>query len=438
MFNKRLKLDLENLSLALKSKQARERALDLSNMMLELTPNALILAANQNLLHALGYNLEDIIGKHHDLLEAHESTTSCSSGDLWPRLRQGTPVSNRVMLRSKDRTTLWLEASYNPVHGADGRVERIIMLAHPITERVKLEQEQHSTMDAINRSMAMVSFDPDGHVLEANQNFLRTMRYELQDIKGKHHRLFCTREASGSVDYKKFWAQLNKGEFCSGRFERIDRLGATVWLSATYNPVFDGQNKLYKIVKFARDITAQVNQQKAESAAASLAYAVAQRTDDHAVQGARIIGDTIATVREIAAELSKAAQRIHAVNQQSEVITQIIQTIREVAEQTNLLALNAAIEAARAGEHGRGFSVVADEVRNLAVRTAQATMEIKEVVQRNNDLSQQAVQGMQISLDKTGLGVEMVGKAGKVIEEIQCGARQVVEAVKQFGQTVQH
>lgn len=167
MFNKRLKLDLENLSLALKSKQARERALDLSNMMLELTPNALILAANQNLLHALGYNLEDIIGKHHNVLEAHESTTSCTSVDLLPRLRQGTPVSNRVMLRSKDRTTLWLEASYNPVHGADGRVERIIMLAHPITERVKLEQEQHSTMDAINRSMAMVSFDPDGHVLAA-------------------------------------------------------------------------------------------------------------------------------------------------------------------------------------------------------------------------------------------------------------------------------
>ncbi|MCU0126665.1 methyl-accepting chemotaxis protein [Pseudomonas vlassakiae] len=165
---------------------------------------------------------------------------------------------------------------------------------------------------------------------------------------------------------------------------------------------------------------------------------MAHNTDRSAHEGALIVRQTIATVREIADELSKAAEQIQAVNRQSEAITRIIQTIREVAEQTNLLALNAAIEAARAGEHGRGFSVVADEVRKLAVRTAQATTEIKDVVKRNHDLSLVAVHGMQKSLGKADLGVEMVGQAGQVIEDIQSGARQVVEAVKLFSDAVEH
>ena len=122
--------------------------------------------------------------------------------------------------------------------------------------------------------MAMVSFTPEGYVLDANENFLRTLGYSLHEVLGQHHRLFCPQQEVASPEYKEFWRNLNKGEFFSGRFQRVNRSGNTVWLSATYNPVFDASNKLYKIVKFARDITAQVEQQTIESDAAKLAYEI--------------------------------------------------------------------------------------------------------------------------------------------------------------------
>jgi len=292
-------------------------------------------------------------------------------------------------------------------------------------------------VEAIGRSMAVIAFNLKGEVLEANENFEQTMGYRLNEIRGKHHRMFCTREEADSAEYRHFWERLNKGEFFSGRFQRINRHGDTIWLSATYNPVFDAAGRLYKVVKFARDITAQVRQQHAESEAAKLAYDISQQTDESARHGAKVIRETVDVVRGIADELSRAAEGISAVSQQSEMISSIVQVIRGIAEQTNLLALNAAIEAARAGEQGRGFAVVADEVRNLAARTSQATVEIVEVVKRNHDLAQVSVDSMQASRHKVEQGVSLVNQAGDVIEEIQSGARQVVDAVRQFAEALE-
>ena len=142
-------------------------------------------------------------------------------------------------------------------------------------------------------------------------------------------------------------------------------------------------------------------------------------------------------VRGIADELGNVAQKVEALSEQSERISSIVQVIRGIAEQTNLLALNAAIEAARAGEQGRGFAVVADEVRNLAARTSQATVEINEVVRLNHELAQQAVSGMGSSRSKAEEGVRLVNRAGEVILEIRDEAQRVVDAIGQFTETMQ-
>ena len=437
MFNSHLKQTLAHCQLQLADASATLAALDRSMALIEFQPDGTILNANSNFLSLMGYTLAEVRGQHHRLFCEPGQSSSREYSEFWRRLASGEFVSERFLRRDKQGREIWLEASYNPILGASGRVEKVLKIAADISAEVRKEQEQNSLINAINRSMAMIEFNLQGEVLTANDNFLNTMGYRLEDIRGKHHRLFCNREEADSAGYKSFWAQLNRGEYVSGRFQRVGRNGQPIWLRATYNPVFDSNGKLYKVVKFASDVTEQVQHQEAESRAARIAYDTALQTDATAQQGAQVVQRTVEVMQGIAGELNRAAEGISAVSEQSEMISSIVQTIRGIAEQTNLLALNAAIEAARAGEQGRGFAVVADEVRSLAGRTSQATVEIVEVVRRNHELAQGAVNSMDASKDKAEQGVRLANEAGAVILEIQEGARRVVDAISQFTATLE-
>ena len=437
MFNAHLKQALAQSQQQLAETSASLTALGRSMALIEFQPDGTILNANPNFLTLLGYTLEEVRGQHHRLFCEPGQSSSREYSEFWRRLAAGEFVSDRFLRRDKQGREIWLEASYNPVLGASGRVEKVLKIAADISAKVRQEQEQNSLINALNRSMAVIEFNLQGEVLTANDNFLSTLGYRLEDIRGKHHRLFCSREEADSADYKSFWAQLNRGEFVSGRFQRLGRDGQPIWLRATYNPIFDARGRLYKVVKFANDITEQVLHQQAESRAARIAYDTARQTDATAQQGAQVVQHTVDVMQGIAGELNRAAEGINAVSEQSEMISSIVQTIRGIAEQTNLLALNAAIEAARAGEQGRGFAVVADEVRSLAGRTSQATVEIVEVVRRNHELAQDAVNSMDASKDKAEQGVRLANEAGTVIFDIQEGARRVVEAISQFTATLE-
>lgn len=244
--------------------------------------------------------------------------------------------------------------------------------------------------------------------------------------------MFCESEETSSLAYKQFWEKLNQGEFIAARFKRVDGLGRTVWLEASYNPVRNTRDELYKVVKFATVITDQVRREAEVNEAANVAFNISQRSDISAQRGASVVSETVATMGKISSEMTSASQDIEALGKQSLLISSIVQTIGGIAEQTNLLALNAAIEAARAGEHGRGFAVVADEVRQLAGRTSKATEEIIVVVQQNQKLASDAVQGMANSRAQAEQGFNLANQAGAVIVEIQEAAKQVVSAVGRF------
>ncbi|WP_407681602.1 methyl-accepting chemotaxis protein [Pseudomonas mangiferae] len=179
-------------------------------------------------------------------------------------------------------------------------------------------------------------------------------------------------------------------------------------------------------------VTDQVNQERSVSEAAAIAFDISQKTDVSAQKGAEVVQQTVQVMRQIAQDLQEASNGIEALGKQSLVISSIVKTISGIAAQTNLLALNAAIEAARAGEQGRGFAVVADEVRQLAGRTSEATEEIVGVVQQNQQLAQAAVSSMASSKHQAEEGLGLANEAGSKIVEIQDGAQKVVSAVAHF------
>nr|WP_122456243.1 PAS domain-containing methyl-accepting chemotaxis protein [Pseudomonas viridiflava] len=432
MFGNKSKNELAAMKAEVDSAKGLMGALEKSMAVVELDLDGRILRANDNFLTAMGYRAEELPGKtHRDFCEP-EMARSREYADLWASLRAGKFISGTFKRVGKNGKSVWLEASYNPVVDTQGKVIKVVKYALDVTQKVMLENETHSKIKAVDRAMAVCEFDPAGHVLTANDNFLHVMGYSLTDIKGKHHKTFCEPTFVGSSEYTEFWRKLNHGEFVGGQFKRLGKHGRVVWLEATYNPVYDVEGKLYKIVKFASDITDRVEKQEADAHGASKAYHISAETEKVAEQGTLVIQETAREMRQIAENIGASARLVGQLGDRSEQITAIVNTIRGIADQTNLLALNAAIEAARAGDQGRGFAVVADEVRQLAGRTSGSTTEIAEMIGKILAETREAVASMSATQEGANRGVTLADQAGQVIVQIRDGASDAVEAVSMF------
>ncbi|MDH1262067.1 PAS domain-containing methyl-accepting chemotaxis protein [Pseudomonas sp. GD03944] len=432
MFNKQLKKELEALREEYSKNQQIKESIYEEMLVLELDARGQILFANDNFIREMLYRREDLIGRSVENFIPDSFRREANYTKLKTALSRGEHVSGAYRMLRADGEEAWLRSIWQPLKNSKGQVTGFTLCANDLTRTIETSKEHEGLINALLRSTAVIEFNLKGEVLTANDRFLQGMGYRLEQIKGKHHSMFCEPEEYNSPEYREFWAQLNRGEFVAHRFKRIDAHGRVVWLEASYNPVHDAHDKLYKVVKFATVITDQVEREEEVAAAASIAFGTSQQTDATAKKGAAVVSETVAVMRRITEQVQEAAQGIEALDKQSQLISSIIKTISGIAGQTNLLALNAAIEAARAGEQGRGFAVVADEVRQLAGRTSQAAEEIVEVVQKNQSLAQTAVDSMASSRQQAEQGLHLANEAGAVIVEIQDGAQRVVSAVGQF------
>jgi methyl-accepting chemotaxis protein len=234
------------------------QAINQTHALIEFELDGTIITANENFLRIFGYNLEEIVGKHHRIFCEPSYAASEEYAQLWQNLGNGEYDNGEFVRFSKDGAEIWLQASYNPIFNADGDPFKIVKFASDITKTKLQNAEFEGKIQAINRAQAVLELELDGTIITANENFLRIFGYDLEEIVGKHHRIFCEPSYAASEDYAQFWQKLSHGDYFAGEVERFSKDGGKIWLQASYNPIFDSRGNLLKVFKFASNITQEV------------------------------------------------------------------------------------------------------------------------------------------------------------------------------------
>ena len=399
-------------------------AIGKSQAVIEFDMDGKILTANQNFLDAMGYTLAEVQGKHHQIFVDPAYAKSPEYKKFWETLRSGKYMSAEYRRFGKGGKEVWIQASYNPILDMNGRPFKVVKYATDVTAEKLRAADYEGQIDAIGKSQAVISFELDGTIIDANDNFLNAMGYKLADLKGRNHSMCVDPEYVKTDAYKDFWAALRRGEYQSGEFKRMGKGGKDVWISASYNPVFDMNGRPFKVVKYASDITKQVMtrttaEELAEGSSAS-AEAVASASEEM-LAAIQEISESMhrsqIAVNDIVAKSEMADGIRTELESTSESMSGVVQIIRDLAEQVNLLALNATIEAARAGDAGKGFAVVAGEVKNLATQTAKATDQIEAQINSMLSITKRVVDSTREISESAGSVSDYVNTVASAVEE---------------------
>ena len=233
-------------------------AMSKSQAIIEFDLEGKVLTANENFCRALGYELKEIVGNHHRMFCDPAYIATPAYHDFWARLGSGEYDAGTYKRLAKGNREVWIQASYNPVF-RNGKPVKVVKFAVDVTDAKKKAIDDAGKLAALSRSQAVIEFLPTGEILTASENFCSAMGYAPSEIVGKHHSIFCDPAHARTEEYKRFWQRLAQGEFIANEFVRYGKGGKEIWIQAAYNPIVDADGKVYKVVKFATDVTSRMS-----------------------------------------------------------------------------------------------------------------------------------------------------------------------------------
>ena len=370
-------------------------AISKSQAIIEFDLTGAILTANENFCKALGYDLNEIAGKHHSMFCEPAYAATASYRDFWARLGRGEYDAGAYKRLAKGGREIWIQASYNPVF-KHGKPFKVVKIASDITEAKKRAVEDAGKLEAISRSQAVIEFTPAGDILTANENFCNGLGYSLSEIVGKHHSMFCDPAYARSDEYKQFWPRLAKGEFIANEFVRYGKGGKEIWIQAAYNPIADADGRIYKVVKFATDVTQRM------SAISLLGTALRQLSE----------GDLTRTLDT--AFVPSMEQLRHDFNATIDKLSRTMKTIGE----------NATAIADSSREIGSSADSFSKRTEQQAASVEETAATLEEITTTVNDSSQRA--------DEAG---RLVGQTKHSAEQSGTVVRKAVSAMDQIEQS---
>jgi methyl-accepting chemotaxis protein len=379
---------------------------------IQFTLDGKILDANENFLRALGYSLEEVRGQHHSMFVEPAYRQSAEYRLFWEKLGRGEFDAGQYKRIGKGGKEIWIQASYNPIMDANGKPFKVVKYATDVTEQKMRNADFEGQLAAISKAQATIQFSLDGKILTANENFLMTVGYTLEEIRGQHHSMFVEPGHRTSAEYRLFWEKLGRGEYDANQYKRIGKGGKEIWIQASYNPIMDANGRPFKVVKYATDVTAQV------MASQALQLAVKQTQD--AVSAAK---ENDLTQRiPMDGKAGEIATLCSGVNGLLDAMTTVIAEIKSSAHEVT----NASAEISTSTTD---LSQRTEEQAASLEETSASMEQISATVKKNAENAQQANHSASTTRDVADRGGQVVAKAVEAMARIEESSRKIADII---------